>query len=471
MGRDQLRRDAAAAAPRIGRRQLVRRAGLAAVSLAALPLLTACRSNNAPTVGPTSTVSDDGTPTAPAPTLVPTPTPVLHSGASLRLWALSSLAPAADRALQALAAEWAREQGAEVAVEFVGVSELKARLATPGATGADIVQCRDNWAWLWPDQFAEIGSEAEKLSTAGGGFLDAPAMHGRVNGTWKAIPFSVAPTAVIYRADQYRDAGAASVPATLNDLLAVGGKLKAAGHPFGAPAGRSSEDPRALWSAILWSFGGRMVEADGKTIAVGASETRAALDWAAQFWTTACAADGLNWDDNANNRLYTNGQIAATLNNPTIYLYAKEALPDLAAQSNHAVFPAGPSGQGSPVTTYAHAVLKSSQQQAAARDFLLWLGQSAQTERYFVAGGGALVPAWSAGVDSALWSREPKMRPFFNAAQVGRWVGWPAPPTPAATAAAENLVVVDLFANVVAGMPAPQAIAEAETALRGFYKA
>ncbi|MFN8517619.1 MAG: hypothetical protein U0841_34625, partial [Chloroflexia bacterium] len=105
MGRERLPFDAAAAMPRIGRRQLVRRAGLAAVSLAALPLLAACRSNNAPTVAPTSTVSDDDTPTAPAPTLVPTPTPVLHSGASLRLWALSSIAPAADRALQALAAE------------------------------------------------------------------------------------------------------------------------------------------------------------------------------------------------------------------------------------------------------------------------------------------------------------------------------------------------------------------------------
>ncbi|MFN8514875.1 MAG: ABC transporter substrate-binding protein [Chloroflexia bacterium] len=384
MGRERLPFDAAAAMPRIGRRQLVRRAGLAAVSLAALPLLAACRSNNAPTVAPTSTVSTT-TPTAPAPTLVPTPTPVLHSGASLRLWALSSLAPAADRALQALAAEWAREQGAEVAVEFVGVSELKARLATPGVSGADIVQCRDNWAWLWPDQFADLASEAEKLSTAGGGFLDAPAMHGRVNGTWKAIPFSVAPTAVIYRADQYRDAGATTFPATLNDLLAVGGKLKVAGHPFGAPAGRSSEDPRALWSAILWSFGGRMVEADGKTIAIGAAETRAALDWAAQFWTIACAADGLNWDDNANNRLYTNGQIAATLNNPAIYLYAKGALPDLAAQSNHAVFPAGPSGQGGPVT---HLCPRDPQVVAAA-------------------GGGARFPALArpSGADRALFRR------------------------------------------------------------------
>jgi multiple sugar transport system substrate-binding protein len=469
MGQDRHRLDAAGASPRFGRRLLVRRAGLIAASVAALPLLAACRSA-APAAVQTPTAPGDQTPTAPGPSQ-PTPAPVVHQGATLRILALSSVSPAADRQLQALAAEWAREHGAEVAVEFVGASVLRAKLASPGAAGADIVQCRDNWAWLWPDQFADLAGEAEQLSATGGGFLDAPAMHARVNGTWKALPFSVAPTAVIYRADQYREAGAATFPATLNDLLTVGGKLKAAGKPFGAPAGRSNDDPRAIWSSILWAFGGRTVEADGKTIAIGAGETRAALDWAAQFWSAACADDALGWDDNANNRLYTNGQIAATQNNPAIYLYAKDALPDLAAQSSHAVFPAGPAGQGGPVTTYAHGILKTSQQQAAARNFLLWLGQPAQTERYFAAGGGALVPASRAGANLPLWASEPKMRPFLDAAQLGRWVGWPAPPTAAATAAAENLVVVDLFANVFAGMPAQQSIAEAEAALRGIYKA
>lgn len=470
MGRDRLRLDAATATPRFGRRHLVRRAGLAAAGFAALPLLAACRSTT-PTADATPTVPDGETPTAPAPSSPPTPTPVVHRGASLRLWALGSIAPAADRQLQSLAAEWAREHGAEVAVEFLGAGALRARLATPGAAGADIVQCRDNWAWLWPDQFADLAREGEQLAEASGGFLDAPAMHGRVSGTWKALPFSVAPTAIIYRADQYRDAGAATFPATLDQLLAVGTKLKAAGKPFGAPAGRSSDDPRAIWSAILWAFGGRTVEADGTTVAIGAAETRTALDWAAHFWSAACADGALGWDDNANNRLYTNGQIAATQNNPAIYFYAKDALPDLAAQSFHAPFPAGPAGQGVPVATYAHAILKTSIQQAAARDFLLWLNQPAQTERYFNAGGGALVPAARNGAQHPLWAREPKMRPFLEAATLGRWVGWPAPPTPAATAAIDNFVVVDLFARVFAGMPAQQSIAEAEVALRGIYKA
>lgn len=454
------------ATARFGRRALVRGAGVAAASLAAGSLLAACRGGAPP--GRESTLTEV-MPAAPDPTDVP-PTPVLHTGASLRLWAVGSVSPVADRALGALAAEWAREQGAEVAVEFLSAGALVARLATPGPAGADIVQCRDNWAWLWPDRFVDLGREAEQLAGAQGGFFAAPARHAQVDGVWRALPFSVAPSAVIYRTDQYRDAGAASFPATLGELLAVGGKVKAAGHPFGAPAGRSSDDPRAIWPAVLWAFGGRATEADGTTIAIGAPETRAALDWAAQFWQAACASDGLGWDDNVNNRRYTSGEIAATQNSPAIYLYAKDALPDLAAQSNHAVFPAGPAGQGGPVTTFAHAVLTTSRQQAAARDLLLWLGQPAQLDRYLAAAGGALVPASRAGAESAFWSREPKMRPFLDAARLGRWVGWPGPPVFAANVALDQFVIVDLFARVFAGMAPQQSIAEAEAALRGIYR-
>lgn len=451
---------------RFGRREVVRGLGLAAAGLAALPFLAACRSST-PAVQRTPVT--EVTPTTPEQPVAPTPTPPVHTGASLRLWAIGSVSPAADRQLRTLASEWAREQGAEVAVEFLGANALIARLATPGLAGADIVQVRDNWAWIWPDQFVDVSPEAAQLGT-GGGFFEAAARHAQVGSAWKALPFSIAPSAVIYRADQYREVGASAFPATLGELLTVGGKLKAAGKLFGAPAGRSVDDPRAIWPTVLWSFGGRTTEADGTTIAIGAPETRAALDWATQFWQAACATDGLAWDDNANNRRYTNGEIAATQNSPAIYLYAKDALPDLAAQSNHAVFPAGPAGQGSPVTTFGHAILKTSQRQEAARDFLRWLGQPAQAERYLAAAGGALIPAARGIAESAYWTREPKMRAFLDAARLGRWVGWPGPPSFAANVTVDQFVVVDLFARVFAGMPAQQSIAEAEAALRGIYK-
>ncbi len=302
-----------------------------------------------------------------------------------------------------------------------------------------------------------------------GGYYDAPAAQAHVSGVWRALPFSVAPSAVIYRTDWLKAAGASSFPTTTDELAALGKKLKAAGHPFGAPAGRSTEDPRALWYAVLWAFGGRVTEVDGKTIAINTPETAAAIEWAKGFWSSACLAEGLAWDDNDNNLAYANAQIAATQNGPGLYLKLKQEAPDIAAVSALAPFPAGPAGQAAPVTTRAHAILKSSANAEAARAFLLWLGQRAQTDRYLDAGGGALVAALRAFEDSPIWSRDPQLRAFVTAASAGRWVGWPAAPSRAADDTDAHFVIVDMFANVFAGKNAQLSIGEAESALRIIY--
>ncbi|HEY8600560.1 MAG TPA: extracellular solute-binding protein [Thermomicrobiales bacterium] len=452
--------------PTLTRRQFTRRFGLAAGGLLALPLLAACSRNAPPTMqqeGAPTVSGDPATPTVPS-------HPTFREGATLTLLMAGSTAPAADDTLRALAAEWGREQHVAVTVETVGNAALRARLATPGAIdGIDIVQVRDNLPWLYADRFADLSVETEELGTALGGYYDAPAAQAHVSGAWRALPFSVAPSAVIYRTDWLKAAGASSFPTTTDGLLALGKAWKAAGHPFGAPAGRSVEDPRALWYAVLWAFGGRVTEVDGKTIAINTPETAAAIEWAKGFWNSACLPEGLSWDDSGNNLAYANAQIAATQNGPGLYLKLKQEAPDVAAVSALAPFPAGPGGQAAPVTTRAHAVLKTSTNAEAARAFLLWLGQRAQTERYLDAGGGALVAALRAFEDSPLWSRDPQLRAFVAAASAGRWIGWPAAPSRAADDTDAHFVIVDMFANVFAGKNIQLSIGEAESALRGIY--
>ena len=458
--------DSTAARPTLTRRQFARRFGLAAGSLLALPLLAACTRNAPSTMEQdgTPTVSDDpGTPTAPA-------RPTFREGATLTLLTAGSSAPAADDTLRALAAKWGREHDVAVTVETVSNTALHARLATPGAAeGIDIVQVRDNLPWLYADRFADLSAEAEELGATLGGYYDAPAAQAHVSGIWRALPFSVAPSAVIYRTDWLKAAGARSFPTTTDQLMALGTAWKAAGHPFGAPAGRSAEDPRALWYAVLWAFGGRVTEVDGKTIAINTPETAAAIEWAKGFWNSSCLAEGLSWDDNGNNLAYANAQIAATQNGPGLYLKLKQDAPDIAAVSALAPFPAGPAGQAARVTTRAHALLKTSPNADAARAFLLWLGQRAQTDRYLEAGSGALVAALRAFEDSPIWSRDPQLRAFVTAASAGRWVGWPAPPSRAADDTDAHFVIVDMFARVFAGKNTQLSIGEAEAALHGIY--
>ena len=449
------------------RRQFARHFGVVAGGVLALPAFAACTRNAPPPTvapeGPPETAVDPATPSVSGRS-------AFREGTALKLLLAGSAAPAADDALRALATEWGREQGVAVTIETVGNAALRARLATPGGTaGVDIVGCRDNLPWLHADLFADLSAEAEGLGAALGGYYDAPAAQARVAGVWRAIPFSVAPSAVIYRTDWLKAVGASAFPTTTDGLLKLGKALKAAGHPFGAPAGRSADDPRALWYAVLWAFGGRVTEADGRTIAINTPETAAAIEWARGFWSEACLAEGLMWDDSGNNLAYADAQIAATQNGPGLYLKLKQEAPEIAAVSALAPFPAGPAGQAAPVTTRAHALLKTSANADAARAFLLWLGQRAQTERYLDAGGGAIVAALRAFEDSPVWARDPQLRAFLAAASAGRWVGWPAAPSRAADDTDAHFVVVDMFARVFVGKNVQLSIGEAETALRGIY--
>lgn len=451
---------------RLSRRRFVRRLGLAATGLAAAPILAACTRNiPPPTVAPDGTPerATDGTPTVSG-------RPTFAAGTTLKLLLAGSTAPAADDSLRALAAEWGRENGVAVSVELIGNAGLRARLAAPaGLDGIDIVGCRDNLPWRHADRFADLSAEATALGAALGGYYPAAEAQANVAGVWRAIPHSVATSAVIYRTDWFKTVGANTFPDSLDGLRATMKALKGLGHPFGAAAGRSAEDPRALWNAILWGFGGRVTEADGRTVAINRPETLAAIDWARGFWAEACLPEGLLWDDNGNNLAYANAQIAATLNGPGLYLKLKANAPEIAAVSALAPFPGGPADQAAPVTTRAHAILTTAPNGEAARAFLLWLGQRPQTDRYLDAADGALVAALRAFEDSPIWSREPQLRAFLAAANAGRWVGWPAAPSQAADNTDAQFVVVDMFARVFAGKNPQLSIGEAETALRGIY--
>ncbi len=447
------------------RRRFIGRLGLLAGLGVALPLLAAC------TRGTPNTPTVDGTPTADIDPTKPLPSPVLivPPDTTLHILTVSGSSAAADESLRALAREWASANGLQVAFETASAAAIEARLAAPnGLATFDIIQCRDNLAHLYAERFADLSVEADALAATLGGFYDAPTMQAQVGGVWRALPFNLIPSAIAYRTDLLKEAGAAAFPATTAELRTVGAVLKAKGHPFGAPAGRSVDDPRALWYAVLWAFGGRTTEADGKTIAINSPETLTALNWARDFWAAACLPEGLSWDDNGNNLAYANGQIAATQNGPALYLNLREQQGDLAALTALAPFPVGPGGRGVPVTTHAHAIPAGATNEPIARAFLSWLGAREQTERYLAAARGAVVAAARGFADSPVWAADPKLRAFLDAAETGRWIGWPAAPSRAATAADANFVVVDMFAGVVAGGAPQAAIVTAENALRNL---
>ena len=103
----------------------------------------------------------------------------------------------------------------------------------------------------------------------------------------------------------------------------------------------------------MWSWGGKEVEADGKTVVLNSRETIESVKFAVSLWKETCDEGGLAWDDTSNNRAFLSGSISATNNGAAIYIEAKRKPESYQTEKGapmwqdilHARIPKGPGGQ------------------------------------------------------------------------------------------------------------------------------
>ncbi|HEX5501325.1 MAG TPA: extracellular solute-binding protein [Thermomicrobiales bacterium] len=457
-------------AARLNRRQFLHRAGLFSAGLAALPLLAACGGGAAtPTVpaAPPAPASGGASPAAGG--ARPTASTRQYSGA-LQLLQWSSFVPAADAEIKRQGAEWGKQHGVAVTIETVNGNDLqtKTSAAVQSKSGPDIIQMQYNWPWLYDEQCADVSQVYGDLAKQLGGYYDVMEAYCKVDGTPKAIPYAIVSNAWVYRADWLQAIGKAA-PTTFQELHDTGKALKAKNQPMGQALGHSYGDANTMWYGFLWSYGGREVEQDGKTVAINSPETLAAVEAAVALYNDAFDPGVLSWDDGSNNRAFLGEQISATLNGASIYITAKEQNPDLAKTIVHGLPLKGPKDQAIIHLNLSHAVMAYSQHQDAARDLLYWLMQPEQYNRWLQASGGYNVGVLHAYDDNPVWRQEPGLTPYRDSVQFGRWPGWPGPPARPASEALARYLIVDMFAKACQGTAPKDAIAATEAALKQVY--
>ena len=92
-----------------------------------------------------------------------------------------------------------------------------------------------------------------------------------VKGVWRAVPQYRTFFVAAYREDLFKKAGL-KVPDTWEDLYTVGRELKKMGHPIGIPISQNY-DTISTAGPVLWCLGGKEVEKDGRTVAIGGPQT------------------------------------------------------------------------------------------------------------------------------------------------------------------------------------------------------
>ena len=460
-----------AATTALTRRQFLTLAGAAS----AAALLAACSPSGG---GSTPAPATGSTPAAPAATTAPQ---VATGGGELSYLHWTNFVPDMDTKLDELCKTWGDKNKVKVTVEHININDIPTRraAAVQAKAGPDLIWDTQNWPVLFKDSLADVSDLVDELGKTLGGWYPFTEQFAKVEGKWRALPHGIGPGTFVYRTDWFKQ-NSVSAPKTWDDFMKMAATLKKFGKPVGQALGHSFGDPPGFWYPWLWSWGGKEVETDGKTVALDSPETLLSLEKAVELYKSGLLEAGIAWDDSSNNRSYLAEEISCTANGASIYFVARQNAEkgDALAKkvyenSDHFAYPAGPKGAFTLAGQYSTGIMSYSKNIPAAKDLLRWLMQPEQYMAWMDSGKGYLQGLAKNLEGQAIFKTDPKMKPFQDnlLGDTAKWLGWPGPLSAAAYRVYNNQTIVDMYAKACVGEFTPKAAAAwAETTLKGVYK-
>jgi multiple sugar transport system substrate-binding protein len=407
--------------------------------------------------------------------------PAFAQGAANVHWLRwTDFVPASDAYLRSkIIEECKKATGITLKIETVNANDLQSRITSgiQSGAGADIIMTIGNWPQLYAESLADTSDVAEEIGKAQGGYYDVAKQVATVNGKWIGVPWAVGGGLIAWRKSWLEEVGYSSFPATWDTYRDAGKKLKGKGRPFGQTAGHTFGDAPGWWYPFLWSWGGKEVEADGKTVVLNSKETVESIKFAVALWKETMDEGGMAWDDTNNNRAFLSQTISATNNGASIYIEAKRK-PDqyktekgvpMAQDILHAPIPKGPAGQYNLPGPFTDLLMGYSKNQKPAKDFLRWVHTEAVFDGWFATQQGFTCGATRSWEKNKVWEADPVLKPFFDLPAKGRLVGYAGPPDRKSAEVVSKYIIVDMYAKAIQGMPAEEAAKWAHGELAKVY--
>src|SRR6202047_227544 len=327
--------------------------------------------------------------------------PAYAQGTTVHWLRWSDFVPASDQLLRnKIVPQCQQDLGIKLNLETVNANDIQARItsAVQSGTGPDIIMVLNNWPRLYVESLADVTDVVEAIGKEQGGYYDLAKVIDNIDGKWIGVPWAIGGGLITYRKSWLEEIGYkdGKFPGTWDDYRDAGKKLKAKSRPFGQPAGHTFGDATGWWYPYLWSWGGKEIGDDGKTVALNSKETVESVNFAVALWKETMDEGGLAWDDSSNNRAFLSGSISATNNGASIYLEAKKK-PDayqtekgtpLWQDTLHAPIPKGVAGPFALPGPNTHLLMNYSKNQKAAKDLLTWLHSKDVYSQWFTSQQG-----------------------------------------------------------------------------------
>jgi multiple sugar transport system substrate-binding protein len=396
--------------------------------------------------------------------------PVWAATRELTMISWNHYVPQADVVLREQAEAFGKQAGVKLTIDTIPHAHIAAKLVGEAQSGAghDIILLRNVQTALHKDSLVVMDDVAEELAGKYGNWYPVGRLAEFLDGHWRAIPWFYVSAGITYRTDLFEQVDEPPVD-SYDDLLRAGRKLKKIGHPIGFGICQTGDSTRTLYP-MLWSFGAKYVEEDGKTVAINSPATEAAVEYVKELYNDCMTSEVLSWDDASNNRFMLSGKGSWTRNAISIYVAAKRKNMPVAETFDHTIPPRGPERRLGMLAYQSMGVWKFSKHPEVAKEWIRFLFQPDNLNPWIEASGGYSQPLLPAFDEHPIWRQDPKLKSLIGFAKYATIDCWPGPPTPEAAQTFNTYIISNMFAKAVTGTPTKQAIAWAESELRRIYE-
>ena len=473
----------------LSRRRFLKFAATAAGTAATLPALAACSPQASAPSKPADAKPTDTKPAAPAApaaqsTAAPTAARVVPGQAGAAQPAAAKVGAMAfmqensfikgfdEHFTKVLAPRYKEETGIELSFDGVSVGGLQAKITASVETnsGPDATMMSFNWPHLYAQKLLDVTDIAEDMGRRGGGWLDNIKEAVVVDGKWRAIPLGNVGQLMVYRMSWFKDVGFDRFPDTWDELLEAGTKLKEKGRPMGFEYGYGFGDNHGWMYPLLWSYGGREVDADGKTVVLDSAETARSVDYARTLFERTMLPDVLGWTDVNNNRSFLAEQVSCTNNASSILQVAKNEFPALVDDIGHAPNPKGPTGERfALLNSWSFGALSYSPNPEAAKDLIRWLSDDKQYIGWLAAADAYYQPFLKSLDTHPMWQSDARMAPFKESLPTTHLPGWPAAGDRRASESLSKYVIVNMYLGAAQGKSTSEVVSTATSQLKQIY--
>ncbi|MEM7118095.1 MAG: extracellular solute-binding protein [Chloroflexota bacterium] len=420
-------------------------------------------------------------------TIAPQPTqeqPETTPQLTLLQW--NHFVPQYDKWFDAFAAGWGQDEGIDVAVEHISLTELGGRLeeaiaAGEGPTMVELIIGASRFVDGVHD-LTELNLEAQARV---GGQIDTCRASSYLPATDSYYGYCTGwvPDPGNYNIELWSAIGMPDGPQTWMDLLEGGTQIR---EEMGIPVGigLSPElDSEMANRAVIWSFGGS-IQDENENVVLNSPETVAAVEFVAELYQQSMAEDVFEWNAATNNQGLIAGELSYILNSVSAYRSLQKFDPDAADNIGFVEALQGPDGKqfaSSHVwSIYVIPNYVEGEELEAAQDFLLHLTENyAQatfnSELYNFPAFASTVPELTAGdnwLETDPFGSTPpdKLQILANAESWVAHLGFPGVANPAVAEVYAQNIITEMMEAVARGeKTSDEAVKDAHTEIEMIF--